>query len=524
MTTRLRRGADDGFTLVELLIATTLMVIIVGALVAALLLALQTSIGLSSASTVNKQDTNLISAQIEAHIGIQALSRYFNADINDADYPIPSNPPNPTDVHIVGDSPAPDVQCARPSPDPTLGTETKLVQIDLRNPSDTTSPPAVKDRITYVYSVDAHSHYGQIARYDCHASGGAASAVVTTRGLSTTVAPQISRTAPTPSVPSYVFSLTVTTVAGRTYKIDASPAVDVSSAGGGGGSGQSPPTPFTSILMQDAGANGTTHNGVVDRIVVNYDSSVTLTSSCATGWSLGGNVPSGGTMGAVTVSNSAHTITLAISEGSGAPDTSVGSLVVNFNPSASCTLLGFSNLVPIDDAQPVVIAVTQPAGNNGKMEPGDSFAIQFSEPLDPSTVPSQVNVTETNPNSGNDTISVSGILQGNVSLGSADYFTGATPNGATATYPANVTTDSATAPTTLTVTIPTTVVVAGVNVPTPCTGVGCPTLANGTGLPAKFVPANSLQSLATTPASTTAERTPTTLTANPPPLAGFRMF
>ena len=110
MRKRFLPSGDDGFTLIELLIASAMMVIIVSALVAALVLSLRTSIGLSPTAAANGQDSTLLSTQIDAHIGIQSLARYFTADINNAN--------RPANVVVTTDSPAPDVQCARPTPTP----------------------------------------------------------------------------------------------------------------------------------------------------------------------------------------------------------------------------------------------------------------------------------------------------------------------------------------------------------------------------------------------------------------------
>jgi hypothetical protein len=512
-----RERDEDGFTLVELLMATGLMVIIIGALVSALALSLRTSVGLSATSTVDTQDKGLISSQIEAHIGVQSLSRYFTGDVENAD--------NPSDVRIAGESPAPDVQCPRPAPDPSLGTETVLAQVNLRNAAGT-----VSDNVTYLYSRDSHLHFGQIARYDCAAAGGAASVIIVSRGLSTSTPPTVAHATPTASVPAHVFTVVATTVAGRRYVIDATPAIDVSAAGGGGGAGQTPPTPFTSIVMQDVGA-GSAQNGKVDKVVVAYDAAVTIGATCNTGWTLGGTVPSGGTLGAATVNNASHTIALSITEGALAADTSVGSLVVNFNPAGSCTLLGFANLQPIDDASPVVVNVasgTQPTGGAmGKMEPGDSLAITFSEALDPSTIPANVTVTETRVSSSSSTVQIRGttlnITPTAQALGNGSYFLGTAPTGATAAYPGNVTTDDGPAPTVVTVTIPKTVLQGGVPVTTPCVGTGCLHLAAGLGT-FIFNPAATLQSLSAPPAAKSTATTPTVSTTNPPPGASFRMF
>src|SRR5947209_3467491 len=253
MIRRLRSNDEDGFTLIELLLASAMMVILVSALVGGLLLALRTSVGLSPASTVSAQDTRALSAQIDAHIGVQSLTRYFTADVENAN--------SPTDVIVNGDNPGPTVACTRPSPDPTLSLtgELPLAQVTAPGISGTGS-----DVVTYVYSKDVHLHFGEIVRYTCAASGGAASAVVVARGLSTATLPSAGHQTPTASIPKDIFSLTVTTVASRTYRIEATPAINKGSANGGGGAGQTPPTPFTSILMQDVGG-GSTRNGKIDQ-------------------------------------------------------------------------------------------------------------------------------------------------------------------------------------------------------------------------------------------------------------------
>jgi hypothetical protein len=236
-------------------------------------------------------------------------------------------------------------------------------------------------------------------------------------------------------------------------------------------------------------------------------------------------------LGAPVVNSAAHTVTLPITEGPSAADTAVGDMTVNFNPAGSCGLLGFSNLSPLDDARPVVVSVVsgaQPTGGTaGKMEPGDSLIVTFSEALDPATVPANVTVTETrNGNNTNDFIKIQGatlnLTPASQDLGSRNYLTGAS-SGAFASYPGNVTLDSDTAPTVVTVTIPPTVIQAGVPVPTPCTGTACVFRTAGLGS-FLFNPAVTLQSLAKAPEATSTATTPTVVSNSPPPGANFRMF
>ncbi|MGZ6967734.1 MAG: beta strand repeat-containing protein [Acidimicrobiia bacterium] len=139
---------------------------------------------------------------------------------------------------------------------------------------------------------------------------------------------------------------------------------------------------LVSLVMQDSNTNGK-----VDRIVATYSETL-VSSTDNTLWTLGGTIPSGGTKGALTTA--AAVATLAINEGGGAPDTSVGTLTVALAASASGIKDGAGNLAPAfaatapaDGATPVRTGlVMQDANGNGKV---DQVVATFSEPLASST-------------------------------------------------------------------------------------------------------------------------------------------
>lgn len=509
----MRERGSDGFTLVELLIASAMMVIIVTALVAALALALRTSVGLSATPAPGAgQDKTLIAAQVESHIAIQDLTRYFTGDVENAN--------NPTDVKLMSNAA---VACARPLGDPTLGTssEVNLVQVNLPDSSG-----AVTEHATYVYSTDGL--HAEITRYDCALGSGTATALIAARGLSSTVAPQAVQVSPPANQNWVLFELQVTTVSGRLYKIDANPAVNVSApAGPGGSGGVTPPAPFSTILMQDSN-----RDGFVDRVLVKYDSSTTIDSSCSQGWQLGGSIPSGGTYAGATVDNVAKTVTLGITPPSsgGTPDTSTGTLTVKFDPQASCKLLSFSQISPFDDARPILMSVQDGTGatdGNGRMDPGDSLSLTFSEALAPATVPTTANVNETAPSSGDVTLSIKGTTSGGTLSGldltpSTPVDTGAAPPSYLASKNLSATYQQATvslnaAGNVITVKLP--------PLATSCTPTlsDCTQLTQGSGS-FTFTPSPTLQAASDPNATTSTALTPTVLGTNPAPSGTFRIF
>ncbi len=153
-------------------------------------------------------------------------------------------------------------------------------------------------------------------------------------------------------------------------------------------------------------------NGKVDEVKATF--SETLETSNATApWTLT-DVPSGGTLGAVSTSGTGAT--LSINEGSGAADTSVGSFKVALAASPSAIhdsggdQAGFNATTPSDLAGPVLMAATSDSGTTTNlMEAGDTLALTFSEALAPSSVPASPDVTESR-SSRTGTLTIAGLI------------------------------------------------------------------------------------------------------------------
>ncbi len=132
----------------------------------------------------------------------------------------------------------------------------------------------------------------------------------------------------------------------------------------------------TAMVMQDV--NG---NGKVDQVTVTF--SETLASSTNTAqWALA-NVPSGGTLASVSTSGAVATLT--VTEGAGAPDTSVGSFALALATNAagirdaSGNQSSFAATAPTDGAKPALVSMTmQDTNANGKV---DHVVAVFSETL-----------------------------------------------------------------------------------------------------------------------------------------------
>lgn len=171
-------------------------------------------------------------------------------------------------------------------------------------------------------------------------------------------------------------------------------------------------------------------DGKVDGVTVTWTETISATYTAGTApWTLTGT-PSGGTLASIT--NATTVTTLNITEGSGAADTSVGAMTVAMTTSttgvrdASGNLArGFGALPPTDGASPVPLAMTDTNGRtDGRIEPGDTASISFSEPLAAATVPTTTTVTLADPTgTGNDTLSITGITNGARATGSDGYVT-----------------------------------------------------------------------------------------------------
>jgi len=183
------------------------------------------------------------------------------------------------------------------------------------------------------------------------------------------------------------------------------------------------PAPL-SMLLQDSDTNGK-----VDRVRITFSEALSAYSAGTAPWTVA-NVPSGGNLNTVTVASPA--VTLNLSEGAGAVDTSAGSMTVALASSATGirdaagNLSTFAATQVTDNAIPLVTSITDTDGaTNGKIEPGDTLVVTFSEPLKTSTVPSSTTVTLADPaGNSNDTLAIAGISQGARATGINGYITG----------------------------------------------------------------------------------------------------
>jgi hypothetical protein len=85
----------------------------------------------------------------------------------------------------------------------------------------------------------------------------------------------------------------------------------------------------------------------------------------------------------------------------------------------------FAATTPLDRAKPAAVTITDTNGSvDGRVEPGDTVVITFSEPLAPPSVPSSTTVTMADPTGGgNDTLTMVGVSNGARTLGSNNYIT-----------------------------------------------------------------------------------------------------
>ena len=123
-------------------------------------------------------------------------------------------------------------------------------------------------------------------------------------------------------------------------------------------------------------------NGRVDRVLANFNEPLAGYSAGTAPWSVL-NGPSAGTLSSVTVSGS--TATLNLTEGSGAPDTTVGSLTIALAQNSAGirdfndNLASFAATAPADIAAPAATSVVLlDANTNGKV---DRLTVTFSENL-----------------------------------------------------------------------------------------------------------------------------------------------
>ncbi|PLS75484.1 MAG: hypothetical protein CYG61_07095 [Actinobacteria bacterium] len=192
-----------------------------------------------------------------------------------------------------------------------------------------------------------------------------------------------------------------------------------------------PPQGFAlrSLEMSDTDANGR-----VDRVVATFSEPLAASSSTSPGpWTLS-NVPSGGRLGSVTVAGSQAVLDLT--EGSGAPDTAVGTFTI----ALASTSEGIQNQAgqsasfpptpPLDRAAPVPLVVASTTGGPtaGRIEAGDELSVSFSEPLSALSVPTSTVVSQINVEEGNDQLDIEGVTAGPLDTGSGGYVVEEGPN------------------------------------------------------------------------------------------------
>lgn len=183
-----------------------------------------------------------------------------------------------------------------------------------------------------------------------------------------------------------------------------------------------PPAPIAMVL-QDSNSNGR-----VNRVLITWSETLAATSTTTAPWTLA-NVPSGGTLASVSASGT--TATLTITEGTGALDTAVGSMTVALAGNAAGprdaagNLSAFAPRAPSDGARPMLVSFADTnVGTDGRIEPGDTLSLTFSEPIAPGSVPTSVTVTLTDPNTtASDRLTITGITNGARTTGGNGYVT-----------------------------------------------------------------------------------------------------
>lgn len=139
-------------------------------------------------------------------------------------------------------------------------------------------------------------------------------------------------------------------------------------------------------------------------------------------------MPSGGTLASVAVAGTRATLT--ITEGTGAADTTVGSLTVALAATATGirdangNRSSFAATAPADKAGPVpTLVITSNTNRAGIAEPGDAFAAVFSEAPAPLSLPLTTTVTIADPLGAAtlDTINMPGVTSAALSTGSSGY-------------------------------------------------------------------------------------------------------
>lgn len=503
MSRRWRRLArrDDGMTLVELLISMVLSGVIISALFAGLLVVLKTAVGLDNATAGSgEQDSDLIAAQLEASEGMQRLSRFFTADVENA------TRRSHVDLSDQG------LPCTAPAPTLLLSATDHQHLTTLQQRDRTGAIRLVQ----YRYSRDDGRNLGQITRFQCvgdnlaAAEADTAEATVVAAGLSTAVVPTVGSS----GTEWLAYRLVATTVIGRAYTFTATHRVDLEAPAATAGpspsasASASPTPPPVPQPLDDLALYDKNRDGKVDAIVAKFRGAAPPTS-CRNGWSISGAHP-GITLDSVTLTDDGgpgiELILSATNNSDHSINTSVGTTSVSFVPQADCNLIELTAIAPRDAASPVLHKVTQALQNgqnykSGRMDTGDALTLEFTEPIDPDSVPqADVTVTETHAD-GSDTLTIPGITQGAIALGDTNYVTSGSSSWSAGLTPSPSTDGSRTVTVTLKSCLPQT---------------DCSTAARGKGA-FTFIPSTDLKDAAGNSA--------TTLLVDPAPVASnWEMF
>jgi hypothetical protein len=162
---------------------------------------------------------------------------------------------------------------------------------------------------------------------------------------------------------------------------------------------------FVALTMNDTNANGK-----VDQVTMSFSESLAAYTAPNTVWTLA-NVPSGGSMASVTVTS--PSVTIAITEGAGAVDTSLGSFTVTLAANAAGirdaagNLASFTAVTPLDRVSPIMQSQEMFDVNaDGKI---DRVLVTFSEALATFTAPVSVFPLSSAPSGSTvNTVTVSG--------------------------------------------------------------------------------------------------------------------
>jgi hypothetical protein len=290
------------------------------------------------------------------------------------------------------------------------------------------------------------------------APSGATISSVTLSGNQATLTLTEGTGAATTAVGSFMIALTANTLGIRDT------AGNLSSYASTAPTDRAAPALLTLSLLDSNG------NGKVDQVTAVFSETLQTYTAGTTPWTLT-NVPSSGTLSSVSLSSA--TLTLTLTEGVSAADTTVGTMTVAMSSKttgardATGNLSSFAATGPLDKAKPAAVTIADTNGTlDGKAEPGDTLIITFSEPLAPGSVPSSTTVNLTDPpGNGNDTLTLAGVSNGARTLGANNYIT---LNSSSASFAGSVVALS-NANRTITVTIAAT-----------CTGTGCSALGQQT--------------------------------------------